>query len=617
MYALLTGERRLALSEDAFVEAYTAFEQEVSVTGREVSFVSAVDGSATLQVRLSTAYFGVLEYAIELSLVRESDVYLVSWSPANIHPELKDGRSLKGTVERPRRGSIVDRHGEPLAITKDVRLVGLNRALITDPAPAVAALGGLGFSKEQIDAAFASRLAANQRVPVGPVPDDKAEAALAAMRSVTGVIVYFETQRVHPLGPAAAHVVGYTRELTADELAARAGRGFLVGDRVGAVGLEAVFEAELAGSIGAELGLVEPDGTLVRRLFSREFVPGRDIATTLDATVLLSAHRRLGGRAGAVVVLDPRSNELLAVVSSPSFDPDAFERNDAVALRAITSAGNGPLANRATTGLYSGGSTFKLVTGAAGLLHGGFSVRDEIFCGSTWNGLDPPRRNWEGSQGPLTVAEALMRSCNPVFYQIGLALYQTTDGALSRTARSFGFGSSLGVVGLPDEPGLVPDESWKKAARNDLWYAGDEVNLAIGQGDLLVTPLQLANAYSAFLNNLRRTPVLLAGQEPGEGQPLGLSAEQWAHLRLGLELVTGKSGTAAEAFWALGYNDFGGKSGTAEDAGQQQHVLFVAYSPRRAPEALAAVVLDEGLSGSVEAGPIARDVVLAALSASR
>ena len=253
------------------------------------------------------------------------------------------------------------------------------------------------------------------------------------------------------------------------------------------------------------------------------------------------------------------------------------------------------------------------MTGAAGLLHGGFKPSDEINCTATWNGVNPPRRNWEGGQGPLTIAEGLMRSCNPVFYEIGLKLYNDTDGALSTTAKAFGFGSESGLDVLSEEEGLVPDAKWKRATRNESWFPGDEVNLAIGQGDLLITPLQLANAYVAFLNNELRNPVLLGGQEAKSRGSLALSPAQSAHLRLGLQLVTSKTGTASAAFANAGYLNFGGKSGTAEDAGAQQHVLFVAYAPLNAPQAVAAVVLDEGASGSIEAGPIARDIVLAAL----
>lgn len=206
-----------------------------------------------------------------------------------------------------------------------------------------------------------------------------------------------------------------------------------------------------------------------------------------------------------------------------------------------------------------------------------------------------------------------MRSCNPVFYEIALTLYNDTDGTLSDTARLFGFGTDSGTVGLVDEDGLVPDAAQKRAKTGQAWFPGDEVNLGIGQGDLLITPLQLANAYTAFVNRQLRTPRLIAAETAAVRADIPLSDAQWNHLMSGLRLVTSARGTASAAFALAGYTDFAGKSGTAEDAGQQQHVLFVAMGPASAPTAIAAVVLDEGESGSIEAGPMARDIVLAAL----
>jgi penicillin-binding protein 2 len=614
LYPLLDVESQRRYPLAGFLETYNAFHRELTVTRAVVAVAAADDASASLSVRLTTAYFGEIEYTITLAFTRAGGSYFVHWDPSAVHPEMTAGSVFKSTIERPARGAILDRNGAPLAITRDVRMLGLNRATVADRAALTAALvDRIGFTREQVDQAFASKAGATQRIAVGHVPDDRAEAAAGLLRSVPGVLLYFESQRVHPLGPAAAHVVGYTRELTADELDARPGQGFKVGDRVGATGLEASMEGTLAGKIGAELRIVDPGAATVRIVSSREFVAGQDVKTTLDAAVLAKAQERLGARAGAVVVIDPRTNAVLALNSSPSFDPDAFERNDAAALAAISAAPNGPQANRATTGLYSAGSTFKLITGTAGLLHGGYNPRDQLLCSAVWSGIDPPRKNWEGGQGALTIAEALMRSCNTVFYEIGLTLYNATDGALSNTARAFGFGAATGVVGLSEEDGLVPDAAWKRKNRNEPWYPGDEVNLAIGQGDLLITPLQLANAYSAFLNNELRVPVIVAGQPATSRGKLGLTPAQHAHLRLGLELVTSAAGTASAAFANAGYTNFGGKSGTAEDAGAQQHVLFVAYAPKSAPQAVAAVFLDEGKSGSIEAGPIARDVVLAAL----
>jgi len=613
LFLLLSADAQRANPPTLFAETYSRFALEMTQVSLKASVREARDGSAMLAVQMATSYFGDREYEAALNLSRVPGGWAVDWTPASIHPEMVDGREFKSIIQRPSRGSILDRDGVELAVTRDVRYLGLNRSLVRDQPALRTALLEFGFSEDAVNAAFGSSAGANQRVKVGEVSDAQADAASLTLRQIPGVILYFESQRVHPLGAAAAHVVGYTRELTAEELAPLRGTGLRPGDRVGATGLEASQDKVLAGSIGAELQVVDLSGAVVTEVVARPFVPGQDVVTTLDADVLQTAHARLGSRAGAAVVIDPVTNGILALNSSPSFDPDAFERNDGAALAAITSAPNGPLANRATTGLYSAGSTFKLVTGAAGLVSGGYSVTDRFECGAIWTGVDPPRRNWEGGQGQLTIAEGLMRSCNPVFYEIGLTLYNDTEGALSEMARLFGFGVETGVMGLYEEAGQVPDAQQKKADTGLAWFPGDEVNLAIGQGDLLITPLQLANAYSTFVARQLRTPKVLQSAPAPERGALPLSDAQWAHLMNGLQLVTSARGTASAAFALAGYNNFAGKSGTAEDANEQQHVLFVAMAPASSPGAVAAVVLDDGESGSIEAGPMARDMVLAAL----
>ncbi|HEY4669513.1 MAG TPA: penicillin-binding transpeptidase domain-containing protein [Tepidiformaceae bacterium] len=612
MFELLDFESQRTYPLVTFADIYRSFATELTLASLQASVDGVDNAHASLAVRVATGYFGVLEYSVSLNLVDSPEGPRLRWDPSAVHPEMAGGRTFKSQIERPVRGAIYDRNGAALAITLDIPMIGLDRSAITDRAAVTTALVTFGFTQEQVNAALLSPLADYQRVAVGPIGFDRVEAA-ADLTRTSGIILYFETRRVHPLGPSAAHVVGYTREYTAEEIANRPGEGIRPGDRVGAVGLESALEAVLAGRTGSELRLVDSSGATVSTVSKTDFLQGQSVTTTLDSNVLTAAQARLGARHGAAVVIDPVTNAILALNSSPSFDPDAFERNDSVALAAILGAEGSPQANRATDGLYSAGSTFKLFTAAAGLLHGGYSPGDRLECSAIWYGVDPPRRNWEGARGMLTIAEGLMRSCNPVFYQIALTLYNNTDGALSAVARSFGFGAPTGVVGLAEEGGLVPDAAWKRENRGEDWYPGDEVNLGIGQGDLLITPLQLANGYSTFLARDLRAPVILSTEKAVSRGAIPLTDAQWNHLAYGLQLVTGPNGTASAAFANAGYTNFGGKSGTAEDSGEQQHVLFVAYAPASAPRAVAAVVLDDGQSGSIEAGPIARDIVLAAI----
>ncbi len=611
LFSLVEPASQQAYPLDLLRDLYSTFALETTRTGLQVNVTSANASGASLAVQLDTRYFGTLEYDITLSFVETNGVPRVRWFHTTLHPALVDGRRIVSEVQKPSRGAIYDRNGQPLAVTRDIRMLGLNRAIVSDRESLTLMAISLGFTRDQVNRAFDSPFGLNQRVPIGTVPDDEAEAATIAATATDGLLVYFETGRVHPLGAAAAHIVGYTRELTADELTARAGLGYSIGDRIGAVGIEAGMDETLGGQPGGELRLLNSAGDTLEVLAAREFVEGQDVHTTLDSATLVESHRRLGGRAGASVVIDPRTNELLALNSSPSYDPDAFERQDQAAVNAILDTPGDPLNNRATVGLYSAGSTFKLVTGAAAFSVLGVPLGTTYPCTATWNVIDPPLRNWEGAQGDLTIAQALMRSCNPVFWQIAYDIHtRAEDGALSEVARAFGFGARSGVVGFYEEPGFVPDPEWKARVRGEAWLAGDDINLAIGQGELLVTPLQLANAYVSIISGELRTPVVLLGETPDSRGQLPLTPEQRSHLRRGLELVASPTGTAASAF--AGYSNFAGKSGTAEDADQQQHVLFVAYAPSGNPRAVAAVILDDGDSGSREAGPIARDMVLAA-----
>jgi len=612
MFELLDSESKLTFPLETFADIYRSFAAELTLASLQATVDSVDNAHASFAVRATTVYFGILEYSASLNLVETPDGARIYWDPTAVHPDMSDGRRFKSQVERPTRGAILDRNGAPLAATMDIPTIGLDRSIIANRAAITSILVNFGFTQERVSAAFANPIPANQRVAVGPISEAQVEAA-ADLTRTPGILLYFETRRVHPLGPAAAHVVGYTREYTAEEIANRPGEGLRPGDRVGAVGLEASLETVLAGRAGAELRLVDATGATLATVSKTEFIQGQDVTTTLDAQVLAATQARLGSRRAAAVVIDPATNAVLALNSSPSYDPDAFERNDSAALAAILAAEGSPQANRATGGLYSAGSTFKLFTAAAGLLYGGYASTDRLDCSAIWYGVDPPRRNWEGAQGMLTIAEGLMRSCNSVFYEIALTLYNKTEGALSDVARSFGFGAPTGIVGLAEEGGLVPDAKWKRETRNEAWYPGDEVNLGIGQGDLLITPLQLANAYSSFIARNLRTPVILAGEQPVSRGVIPLTDPQWSHLALGLQLVTSSTGTASAAFANAGYTNMAGKSGTAEDSGEQQHVLFVAYGPATAPRAVAAVVLDDGASGSIEAGPIARDIVLAAI----
>ena len=413
MYALLDSGTRAALPLADFAAAYEGFRQEAAVTAIAVSV--GEDGQRiTFRVRLETHNFGALEYATLVPFVAlQSGSPGIAWTPALLHPALAGGGELRGRVLRPTRGAIYDRNGEPLAITLDVRMIGLDRSRVFDREAVTAAFVSFGFEEEDVAAAFESTLGPRQRVPLGVVPDSRVEEAARFVEAVPGAVLWFDERRVHPLGPAAAHVVGYTREYTAEELEARPDSLLRPGDRLGAVGIEAALDAVLAGRTGARLEVMGGEQPVV--LFEREFIPARTCIP--PSTPPCSAPPTKGSRgwqaqpSSSTRAPTPSSRSTARPPSTPTPSSSATRRT----LAELTTSEEDPLNDRATQGLYSAGSTFKLVTGAAGLAEGLYAPGDRLFCGAIWYGVDPPRRNWEGERGLLTIAEGLMRSCNPVF----------------------------------------------------------------------------------------------------------------------------------------------------------------------------------------------------------
>jgi penicillin-binding protein 2 len=353
--------------------------------------------------------------------------------------------------------------------------------------------------------------------------------------------------------------------------------------------------------------------------------PGKDITTTLDVNAQKLSENLLGQKKGSVVAIDPNNNGILAMASYPRFDPNAFIRGlSASEWEALNANSALPFLNRATQASYPPGSTFKVVTTAAGLERGGYTPSSRLPCPPVWNGLGEgfAKNNWQSvDRGALTLAEGLMASCNPVFYEVALNLDRQDPSILPSVAASLGLGQPTGINGIDEAPGLVPTPEWKQENLGEDWFSGDSVNMGIGQGFLLVTPIQTANVYSTIVNNgLVRKPLLVSRISSPSGETdqeftaeevrtLDFAGSTWAAIREGLTLVVSSPGGTAYNTFAGSRVPIAGKSGTAEDIVFQDHVFFVGYAPREAPQAVVIVALEEGESGSREAGPIVRNIL--------
>jgi len=312
-------------------------------------------------------------------------------------------------------------------------------------------------------------------------------------------------------------------------------------------------------------------------------------------------------------------------VQRPRVAPGVPRGLTAEEFNTLTTDARQPFLHRPLLATYPPGSIFKVVTAAAGLERGGYSTSSTFHCSPVWTGLGEAyaKNNWQTvDRGYLTIAEGLMASCNPVFYDIAVKVDQTDPGILPEFARGFGYGGPTGIEGLDEAAGLVPDAEWKEQNVGEAWYTGDAVNMGIGQGYVLVTPLQIANAYSAIAGDgTLRKPLLIKGIGQAGGTavqeraaevigPLPVSSGTLSTIREGLRLVTQSSGGTSYQVFLGSSVDAAGKSGTAEDISfGANHVFFVAYANRSAPSIIALAALETGESGSREAGPMVRAIL--------
>lgn len=632
MYDLLSADSRGAIERDAFVGRYEAIAEETTLDRLEAGLLaSEVEGANPLlyDVTWHTRLFGPIRQTNSMRLVEEDDGWRVAWDPALIFKELGGSRLVRLRLEDPTRGAIYDRYGRALARDGAETLVGVTRSLLRDRAATVATLSAvLRMRPDDIEARLASDLPDDAFIAIDLLPLSVTDEERAALASTPGVALQERQRRVYPYGRAAAHVVGYLTEAGQEEIDTDA--NLRAGDRVGRQGIEGSFDAELRGRRGATLAIISPEGDTTAVLAEVPLVQGQDVHLAIDIDVQIAVESALGQTPGSAIVLDPRDNSVLAMASWPSFDPNSFATGFAPGeFEALQSDARTPFLNRATTAVYPPGSTFKVVTAIAGIDAGGIDPGRRFHCSPVWTrlGEENAKSNWRpDDRGNLTVAEGLMESCNPVFYDIATELDFADPEILPRTAAALGFGKATGIRGLFEADGTVPGPDWKREQFDEAWFTGDAVNMGIGQGFLQATPLQVANLYSSLATGAPlRTPLLVRSYGPAGAAMEALSAEVVRDLqasatalqtvREGLSLVTqSPRGTAYSVFAGSGL-DAVGKSGTAEDQGLQDHALFVAYAPSSTPRAVAIAVLDEGESGSQQAGPIVREALRAALAA--
>jgi penicillin-binding protein 2 len=631
MYSLLTPADQAVYSEDDFIETYQSFAANAKLTSLSVQVVALLTEGQQARGRFRAAFssqaVGYFERENPLTLAVVGQEWRVQWSPKMILPELENGDIVQVLYQASVRGNIYDQEGHALATQDTYVTIGVVPALIQDERVMLAALSHiLGMAPDAIQGKYENAPRADWFMPIADISPEQNQAHYDELSTLPGVSLREKPRRAYPNGTLAAQILGYMGQISEEELKTWHLKGYQSGDYVGKSGLEAWAEPYLAGQRGTQLVVVTEAGQVRAVVAEQPAVHSRNVVVTLNTELQKATAEALGDRLGSIVALDPRTGAVLAMVSYPSFYPNDFAAgvSDSV-WSALTSDARKPLLNRATQALYPPGSIFKVVTMAAGLEKAGFTAGSTFTCTGTWTGLGS---NWvktcynRAGHGTLDLVLGLTQSCDVVFYTVGKALYDADPQALSDMAKAFGLGSLTGIDLTGESAGLVPDEAWKIQTKGEGWFPGDGVNLAIGQGDLLVTPLQMASLYAAIANGgtlyrphlISEIPAWTDDQEDIVAKPevvgtLPVSAEHLAAIQRGLEGVTQPPyGTSYKVFQGMPIT-VAGKSGTAENNFELPHSWWVGYAPAADPQIVVIAVVENVGEGSKFAAPVVRQVL--------
>ena len=643
MYAQLTQASRLAISQEDFTKRYTDALNTISLNKIEYNLLSTLTGPQTTQAAFHVVYhtylFGDIARDFNASLILENGDWKIEWEDGLILPELAGGRKLVASHIPPARGDIYDRNGTAIVTQSDAAALGLVSGEVSeDNARALFnALFKLTGTRPEIIQAAYEDYPAGLYVPVG-------EASAEAVRksgvgNFSGVRITPYTSRFYE-PEVAPHAIGYTLYISPDEVSTYTRLGYNGTERVGVEGIEKWGESYLHGRDAASLYVEGASDNLIAQVPAQ---PADSITLTIDQDLQEQAQAAMDGLPGAIVVMEVHTGKVLAMVSSPSYDPNLYDQenfNMQWSLEDMLNNPAQPTFNRAAQGQYPLGSVFKIVTMAAALESGVFTPASSLDCTYEYTempGLTLYDWTWQHCQdekaangtgtcngvnsqpsGKLTLPQGLMRSCDPWFYHIGYTMYNQEDGkyrnAVSDMARAFGLGKASGIEQVAEAEGTIPDPTDGLNA----------TSIAIGQGNVLVTPLQVAAFISAVANGgtLYR-PQLVEKIQPVSGDPISLFKPQVngtlpvkpADLKViqeaMREVATNSRGTA---YYTLGNFAIpvAAKTGTAESGAVEPHAWFAGYSLYDSPDkpdiAVAVLVNNKG-EGATWAAPIFRRVM--------
>ncbi|MGO8830243.1 MAG: penicillin-binding protein 2 [Steroidobacteraceae bacterium] len=568
------------------------------------------------------------------------------------YAELSQGNRVHTDPIPPSRGLILDRHGVVLADNLPAFQLELVREQVGGMAELDAALARLVaiglLDADELRGLKRTILSHHvyESVPLKLALDDEEMARFAVHRyEFTGVDIRTRLSRHYPFGAMAVHALGYVAAISEQDLTRIDSATYAGTTLIGKLGVEGAYENDLHGTPGYREVLVNAAGRPVERqgaytpkLNTRQPIAGSDLILSLDMRVQRAAEDALSGKRGAAIAIDPHTGDVIALASTPGFDPNAFARGlTTKQYDALQNDIDKPLINRALRGAYPPGSTVKPFFALAALKYGVMTPEQTIFCPGHFSlpGSSHLFRDWKPKgHGTISMRHAIQQSCDVYFYTVAnkLGIDRMHD-----FMATFGFGDLTGIDIPGEKPGLMPSTEWKrhayKKAAEQVWFAGETISVGIGQGYMLATPMQLAHAVSGIASRgqIFKPRLVTAVRAPGsdtltprpvqqEPSLTAVAEDQWGVIVDGMELATGPGGTAAAATAGSPYK-IAGKTGSAQvfTIGQNEkynekqlsermldHALFISFAPAEDPKLAVAVFVENGKHGGSTAAPIAR-----------
>jgi len=536
------------------------------------------------------------------------------------------------------RGMLLDRHGNILAHNRPSFEVSLvPEDLRANPGVLTEVGELLNMTRGEIEEKIKAQ---KRRTPFNPVKiksdiDWNKLALLETNRvHLPGLIVDVRPRRAYDYGDLASHLIGYLGEVDENELRQSREFPYRMGAQIGKYGVEYRWENDLRGSDGGQQIEVDALGREIRPLGVVEPFPGNNLFLTIDLELQKVAEEAYQDKTGALIAMDPKTGQILAMISKPSFKPDIFARNILPEeWKSLVENPYHPLQNKGIQGQYPPGSVFKIITAIAGLESKTITPNTPFNCAGAFSYGDRDFRCWkEGGHGSLSLHRAIVESCDIYFYQLGLKL---GPDLIARYASEFGLGKVTGIS-LPEKPGIVPSSSWKKKRRGAPWYSGETLSFSVGQGYLTATPLQLLVLISAVANGgkillpqvAERVEDIyknrLTEYPPVELESVDVSEKTLQIIQGALKGAVNDPHGTGSACW-LKEVKVAGKTGTAQviampedfKRGQinriplkfRDHAWFVAYAPFEDPKISVVVLVEHGGFGASAAAPIAKKVI--------